>query len=111
MTTLDLLIMAIKNRNTVSFKYNKVGKIAGERFGQPHAVFIMTTKGGVKSTKVHLVQTHGVSDSKDINPFPDFRMFNIEELSEIIIQSTTFDTHHHKYNPEWEGYCDVIEKI
>jgi hypothetical protein len=113
MTNLDILITAIKARKPVSFEYNKSGKIGGQRIGNPHAVFIFTSKSGEKSTKIHIVQTAGVSDSKDVKPFPDFRMFNIEDLSELIIlnDSSVFEPYYEKYNPEWEGYKDVIEKI
>jgi hypothetical protein len=113
MTNLDILITAIKSRMPISFEYNKPGKTPGQRIGNPHAVFIFTSKAGVKSTKVHIVQTEGVSDSKDEKPFPDFRMFNIEDLSSIITLevSSKFEPYYEKYNPEWEGYKDVIEKV
>lgn len=113
MTNLDILISAIKQRKPVSFEYNKPGKISGQRIGNPHAVFIFTSKAGEKSTKIHIVQTAGVSDSKDEKPFPDFRMFNIEDLSDLTIlnDSPAFEPYYEKYNPEWEGYKDVIEKV
>lgn len=113
MTILDTLILAIKSRKPVSFEYNKAGKVAGIRIGNPHAVFIFTSKAGAKSTKIHLVQTDGVSDSSDLSPFPDFRTFNIEELSNMTVleDSLVFEPHYEKYNPEWEGYRDVIEKV
>lgn len=113
MAILDVLILAIKNRKPVSFEYNKAGKVQGKRIGNPHAVFIFTSKAGEKSTKIHIVQTDGVSDSKEVSPFPDFRMFNIEDLSNMLLleESLVFEPHYEKYNPEWEGYKDVIEKV
>ena len=113
MSHLDTLILAIKNRHSVNFEYNKPTKTVGLRTGNPHAIFILTTKAGVQSTKVHIVQTDGVSDSKELKPFPDFRMFNIEDLSNIsiVINSAVFEPHYEKYNPEWDGYKDVIEKV
>lgn len=113
MTILDTLIVAIKSRKPVSFEYNKPGKVAGIRIGNPHAVFIFTSKAGATSTKIHLVQTDGVSDSVDLSPFPDFRMFNIEELSNMVVieDSPVFEPYYEKYNPEWEGYKDVLEKV
>lgn len=113
MAILDVLILAIKNRKPVSFEYNKEGKVQGKRMGNPHAVFIFTSKAGEKSTKIHIVQTDGVSDSKEISPFPDFRMFNIEDLGNMILleESLVFEPYYEKYNPEWEGYKDVIEKV
>lgn len=111
MNDLDKLIKAVNEKKVIEFEYNKIGKIPGKRIGHPYAVFIHTSKADVKSTKVHLVQTDGVSDSKDVSPFPDFRMFNIEDLSNIIITEEKFSEISEKYNSEWEGYKDVIEKI
>ena len=113
MTNLDLLILAIKSRKPISFEYNREGKVRGMRIGNPHAVFIFTSKTNAISTKIHIVQTDGVSDSKELKPFPDFRMFNIEDLSSMIVleDSLCFEPHYEKYNPEWEGYKDVIEKV
>lgn len=111
MNNLDLLSKAIIEKKQISFEYNKPGKTPGKRIGNPYAVFILTAKSGDQSTKVHLVQTAGVSDSKDVSPFPEFRMFNIEELSNIVILITTFEANNEKYNPSWEGYKDVISKV
>lgn len=113
MTNLDILIKVIQTKQPVSFEYNKPEKVQGKRIGNPHAVFIFTAKSGQQSTKVHIVQTGGVSDSKEEKPFPDFRMFNIEDLSELAIIDNVepFTPFYEKYNPEWEGYKDVIEKV
>lgn len=111
MENLELLIEAINTQKPISFEYNKPGKTLGQRIGNPHSVFIFTSKAGAKSTKIHLVQTAGVTDS-EIN-FPDFRMFNIEHLSkiEVLNSQPSFEPYYDKYNPEWEGYQDVIAKI
>jgi len=111
MNILDLFISAINSKNSISFEYNKPGKTPGTRIGNPYAVFIFTAKSGKQSTKIHLVQTAGVSDSKDKSPFPEFRMFNIEELSNVQILDTTFNPNNEKYNSEWEGYKDVLAKV
>ncbi|MEZ7494914.1 WYL domain-containing protein [Leeuwenhoekiella aequorea] len=111
MNNLDILIRAIDLKKCIQFEYNKIGKTAGKRFGNPYALFILTAKSGVQSTKLHLVQTDGVSDSNDKNSFPEFRMFNIEDLSNIEILDGTFRPNHPKYNPYWEGYNDIIAKI
>jgi hypothetical protein len=113
MAILDLLIEAIQTRKPISFEYNKPNKTPGQRIGNTHAVFILTSKAGQISTKVHIVQTAGVSDTVHEKPFPDFRMFNIEDLSNIVILEAhpCFEPYHEKYNPHWEGYKDVIEKI
>jgi len=108
--SLQLLIKAIQERKPISFEYNKAGKVAGIRIGNPHAVFIMRKKDSTESTKVHIVQTSGVTDS---NPnFPDFRMFDIVELSNIkIIDGKPPFVINEKYNPESEMYKYVIAKV
>jgi len=113
MAILDVLIEAIKQRKPVSFEYNKPNKTPGQRIGNTHAVFIFTSKAGEQSTKVHIVQTAGVSDTVHESPFPDFRLFNIGELSNVIMlkDHPCFEVYHEKYNPNWDGYKDVIEKI
>ena len=115
MNTLETLISAIDMRTSISFEYNKEGKVKGERIGNTYAIYILTAKNtGVKSTKVDIVQTDGVSDTKDTKPFPDFRMFNIEDLSNVKLfgvkesYAPPFDS---KYKPESERYKDVIAKV
>ncbi len=113
MNTLETLQKAIKNRNQISYEYNKEGKVTGRRIGNPYAIFIYTAKNTrIQSTKVHIVQTDGVSDSLDKNPLPSFRMYNIEDISNLEILPEVFgEPFHENYNPEWEGYKDVIAKI
>jgi len=115
MNTLETLKDAITNRQPISFEYNKEGKIEGKRIGNPYAVFIYTAKNTrIQSTKVHIVQTGGVSDSKEENPFLSFRMYNIEELSNVTVlknEKSFAPPFHENYNPEWDGYRDVIIKV
>lgn len=108
--SLEILKEAIKMRLPIEFEYNKEGKTPGSRIGNPHAVFIMRKKDGSESTKLHLVQTGGVSDSKQ--EFPSFRTFDLTELSKVTIRSTDapFDISE-QYNPESDGYKYVIAKI
>lgn len=108
--SLQLLKKAIQERKPISFEYNKAGKVSGKRIGNPHAVFIMRKKDNTESTKVHIVQTDGVTDSEP--SFPDFRMFDILEISNIMIieDACKFDIDD-KYNPNWDGYKNVIAKV
>lgn len=108
--SLQLLKKAISERKSISFGYNKVGKIQGNRIGNPHAIFIYRAKDGRESTKVHLVQIDGVTDSEP--NFPEFRTFNIEEITNVTIieSSMQFDIDS-KYNPVWFGYDNVIIKV
>ncbi|MBP6748321.1 MAG: hypothetical protein KA144_01670 [Xanthomonadaceae bacterium] len=108
--SLDILQSAIKNLQPIEFEYNKSGKTPGKRIGNPHAVFIIKRKDGSDSTKVHIVQTDGVSDSGQ--EFPSFRMFDIEELSDIkLLNNSMKFKPSEKYNSQWEGYAFVICKI
>ena len=115
MNTLEVLIEAVNKRQPISFEYNKEGKVKGERIGNPYAVFIYTAKNTrIQSTKVHIVQTGGVSDSKEENPFPSFRMYNIEDLTNVTIlkdEKPFGPPYDENYNPEWDGYKDVIVKV
>jgi hypothetical protein len=83
MTKLELLTKAIQDRLPISFQYNKPGKTVGIRIGNPHAVFIFTSIKGITSTKLHIVQTEGVSDTGDKGDFPFWRPFNIEHISDV----------------------------
>lgn len=107
---IELLRKAISARTPIRFQYNKPDKAIGVRIGNPHALFIMNKKDGTQSTKVHIVQTGGVSDSE--KPFPSFRMFDISELSDIqILENEGQFEISSEYNPLWEGYAFVIEKV
>lgn len=112
MNTLDLLKSAIKEKKSISFEYTKLEKIQGKRIGDPYAVFTFTNLKGDRSTKVHILQTGGVSDSKLDKPFPDFRMFDLEDIDNIeILNSQPSFAINYKYNSLWEGYNDAIAKI
>ena len=108
--TLDLLKQAIGSRSPISFEYNKEGKIPGQRIGNAHAVYIMRTIDGTETTKVDIAQTGGVTDSG--KPFPSFRIFFFDVLSEINIQESgsPFPIHP-DYNPESPRYKFVIAKV
>lgn len=108
--SLEKLRDAIAARKPISFEYNKPGKTPGVRIGHPHAIWVLRKKDGAESTKVHIVQVDGVSDSGQ--EFPSFRMFDLSEISTV---SVLFDlpvfTPDEKYNPEWDGYTFVIAKV
>jgi hypothetical protein len=121
MTQLELLLKSIETRKPISFEYNKEGKTNGIRIGNLHAIYIFTPIKGakgkkgtktIKSTKLDLVQTSGVTDSPN-KPLPDFRRFNIEDISSVVIleDEPNFEIFTEKYNPEWDGYNNVIAKV
>lgn len=108
--SLSELKRAIEGRKPISFTYNKPGKTPGERFGNPHAIWVMRKKDGAESTKVHVVQTAGVSDSGQ--DLPSFRMFDLEEIGNVcVLDSEAQFVIDDKYNPEWTGYTFVIAKV
>ncbi len=110
MNNLDLLRQAIRSKSSISFKYDLPEKVHGTRRGDPYAVFIIHKNDGTESTKVHILQTDGVTESN--KPFPSFRMFNLQDLSNIIIinNDKPFPIHP-DYNPNWIGYEFIIEKV
>lgn len=113
MSTIDTIVEAIKIRKPISYEYNKPGKTSGRRLGNPYAVFVFTAQSGKQSTKLHVVQTSGVSDSDDRQPLPSFRTHEVEWLSsiEILRDQPSFDPNHPDYNPNWEKYDNVIAKV
>lgn len=108
--SLEKLRDAITVRKPISFEYNKPGKTPGARIGHPHAIWVMRKNDGTKSTKVHIVQVDGVTDSGQ--EFPSFRMFDLTEISavSVLLDLPTF-TPDGKYNPEWDGYTFLVAKI
>jgi hypothetical protein len=115
MNIIETLTEAIGKRHHISFQYNKLGKVQGIRIGHPYAVFIHTAKNTrIQSTKTHIVQIEGVSDTSYEKPFPSFRLYNIEDLSDILIlrdRPCFEEPWHINYNHSWDGYKDVIAKI
>jgi hypothetical protein len=108
--SLDTLREAIKRKSTITFEYNTKDKIVGRRVGNPHAVFIQRRDDGTESTKVHIFQTDGVSDSSQ--NLPDFRTFDLTELSNVLIIESEMEFQvSNKYNPEWSGYKFTIAKV
>jgi len=107
--TMETIKKAIEKRRQISFEYNKPKKVKGKRIGNPHAIFVMHLKDGSRSTKVHIFQTGGVSDSSNL---PDFRTFDLEDITNVTYyeDDKPFEISS-KYNPNWEGYKDVIIKI
>jgi hypothetical protein len=110
MTKLEVLKKSVENRLPISFEYNKPGKTQGIRIGNVHAIFIFTAKSGAISTKLHVVQTKGVTDSADKGGFPFWRSFNIEHVSnvEVLEGEVQFEIET-RYKPE--SYDKPIAKI
>ncbi|QLY53509.1 hypothetical protein HV186_17865 [Citrobacter freundii] len=108
--SLRILQKAIQQRKPISFEYIKEGKVRGERIGDTHAIFIMRRQDNTESTKVHIVQTGGVTDSAP--NFPEFRMFDLSELDNIrILDDLPEFEINSGYNPSWTGYSNVISKV
>ncbi|MEN4804397.1 hypothetical protein WKH09_14555 [Pantoea agglomerans] len=109
--SLKLLKESVEKRKPISFQYNKIGKVSGERIGNVHAIFIMRRKSdGVETTKLHIVQTSGVTDTAP--NFPEFRTFDIETISNVkILEAEPDFLTNEKYNPEYDGYQNVIAKV
>jgi len=108
--SLSELKRAIEAQKPISFTYNKAGKTPGVRIGNPHAVWVMRKKDGSESTKVHVVQVSGVSDSGQ--KFPSFRMFDLNEIDNVSMNDNAEQfVVSEDYKPEWTGYTCVLAKI
>ena len=113
MDTISTLKKAIELRKPISYEYNRLGKTPGKRIGDPYVVFVYTASDRKQSTKLHIVQTSGVSDSSDKQPLPSFRTHEVESLSHLVIldDEPSFTPNHPDYNPNWEKYDNVIAQI
>ncbi len=110
MTKLELLTKSVEDRLPISFQYNKPDKSKGTRIGNTHAIFIFTSKKGEISTKLHIVQTDGVSDSADKGDFPFWRTFNIDFISDVKILENSGQFEIEKgYNPD--SYDNPLAKV
>jgi hypothetical protein len=70
----------------------------------------MRKKDGSDSTKVHVVQISGVSDSGQ--DLPSFKMFDLNELGNVsMINEAERFVVSEQYNPEWPNYTCVLAKI
>lgn len=126
MNNIDLLIQAINSKKPISFEYNKPGKTAGLRIGNPHALYIFTPKDETlpNSTKLDLVQMSGVSDSKTGEGYSDCSQFDVQYLSNITVlqddpefeilltkYDIKLDVWKSIYNAESDRYKNVIAKV
>lgn len=109
MDSIGIFRKAIQKRHPVKFTYNRPGKTPGIRIGNAHAIYEYVTKAGLKSIKVDIAQTGGVSDSQE--PFPSFRMFDLVDLNVHDIDTNAVFQTHPDYNPEGNRYVNCIEKI
>lgn len=80
MEVLDYLRKAIETKKCISFEYVCENRAEGIRYGNPHAVFIATSK----NINVHIWKTGGVctSNSKKI---PDWREYRISFIQNVIV--------------------------
>ena len=87
MTEQDLqtIIQAIKNKQGISFEYNKPGKVEGIRIGNPYVIY--ANKGETKKY-LDLHQTNGVSDSA--TKYPKWKTFETEHISNVTLMTDTF---------------------
>lgn len=91
------LVEAITRRLPVVFLYDN-GTAAGERTGNPHALYVERLKDGTNRTYLHLWLTAGVSQSKKQNPW---RKFRADQISEVrILGENTFEVAQ-GYNPDF----------
>jgi len=110
MSLSDLVQQAINSRKVISFNYTKAGKIQGVRIGNPHALYVFTTKAGERSTKLDIVQTGGVSDSQNEKPLPSWRMFDMSDIDNVTLLNENFSVNA-DYNSNSDRYQSVIAKI
>ena len=107
MTKLEIISQAIENRNTISFEYNKEGKVKGKRIGNPHAIYIHPS---TNNTTVDIFQIGGVSDTKQ--RIPEWRPFLFDFIENIEISTVSFDiADGYDSNPQSGKYNKAISKV
>ena len=108
MTTLQRLREAIAIRSPIAFRYNRQGKTARLRTGNPHAVYIERLKNGEERVYVDIWQTGGASDSN--TKLPGWRRFLFDHLSDVsLLRSDAPFPIAKSYNPT--RYSFPIESI
>jgi len=112
METLTLIKKAIREQKVISFSYDKSDEAPGTRFGNPHALYRVSGKGGKVSTKVHIVQTGGVSNGKTLSPKANFIVFDLRYINNVQVKgrqaSFTIDP---RYNPNLRTYHNAIQQV
>lgn len=109
--TLTLIKKAIRELKTISFTYDKSDKAAGTRFGNPHAVYRVSGRSGRVSIKVHIVQTGGASDSKNLSSKANFLVFDLKHINNIQVSGKASFAIDPRYNPNLGAYHNSIQKI
>lgn len=107
MDLIQVLSKAIETQKTVCFEYTKFGKIFGERYGNPHCLFIHPKTDNVM---IHIFQIGGVSDTK--HKIPGWRthiLMHIDRVK-ILSEQECFEISQ-TYNPNSHIYSRVISKI
>ncbi|MDD2735212.1 MAG: hypothetical protein PHF56_14845 [Desulfuromonadaceae bacterium] len=88
MAMLPEIELAIKSLTPIRFRYIREGKTAELRIGNPHAVFIRRLKNGDENVYLHLWQTDGASDSKDLKqPLPSWRQCFLDCITDVELLS------------------------
>jgi predicted DNA-binding transcriptional regulator YafY len=107
MTTLDILKVAIKNQQQISFEYIKEGEDSGVRYGNPHAVYLHKT---TDNPIVDIYQTSGASSTKQ--KIPGWRPFILDNIQNIHLLDTKFEiAEDYVSNPKTGRYDKIIAKV
>jgi len=111
MSIVELLKEAIKTRKSISFEYRKESNVREVRYGNVYAVYYLADE--LSEILVDIVQTAGESDSKNEMPFPSFRSFSLDRISDVTIFFTksSYLSTHPKYNPLSDRYKNAIAKV
>lgn len=104
MNSIEVIKEAIALKKTITFEYNKAGKVRGDRIGNPHAIFVHIS---TRNITVDVYQTGGVTDGD--HSFPKWGQFLIEYIENVRINNNTFDLAD-GYNPISAKYKESIIK-
>lgn len=107
MNNLELLKKAIQLQKPISYEYNAPDRAVGLRFGNPHAIFISTSR----NINIHIYKTNGVK-TDPTKPLPDWREYIVKYITNItiLVGHASFKVAN-GYNPNSKMYSRVIAKI
>jgi hypothetical protein len=107
MNNLDIITRAIELRKGISFEYVAPGKVTGQRFGNPHCLFLHPTTNNLM---VHVFQISGVSETKEQIPGWRSPLLNYMENIIILEEADCFEIAD-GYKPNSTMYTRIISKV
>lgn len=105
MTTEHEIRRAIQEHRRIIYTYDRDGRAAGQREGNPHIVFYTKNRHHM----IHIWKTGGVS-TDPTEPLPGWRSYYLEDLTVVEVQDIKFDVES-TFKPESRRYHDIVCRV